>query len=69
MRICADSDLQPGRVVVIADGEKVHDGWLWELMDAEQPRGKAIEIHMHPDDAKSFASFQRKERKAMRRLN
>lgn len=69
MRIYPNPDLQPGRAVVIADGKTVHDCWLWELMDADQPVGKVIEIHMHPDDAKSFDSFQRRERKAMRRLH
>lgn len=69
MRIHAAPLLEPGRVIVMVDGEVVHDCSLHEFMDVEQPKGKSVDIYMNPDDAQNFHEWQIEDQAAQRRLN
>ena len=68
-KIVSDAQLQRDRLIVLADGEIVHDGWLWEWISAEQPQAAHVEYRMHPDDAKAMQAFDRQEREVKRRSN
>lgn len=64
-----DAKLQRGRLVVVADGVTIHDGWLWELASVGKSKADHVEYRMHPADVKAMDAFDRKERKAKRRAN
>lgn len=69
MKIHAAPKLEPGRVIVIADGIVVHDCWLWELMQVEYPTGKSVDFYLSPNDAQDFQAWAEEDEKRRRRMN
>lgn len=61
--------LEPGRVIVIADGVVVHDCSLWELMQIEYPSGETVDFYLSPADAANFVAWAEQDEKRRRSMN
>jgi hypothetical protein len=54
MRLHAAPNVQPGRIIVIEDGEVVADGRLSDIVRTDGDEAENVDVYVNPADAEGF---------------